>query len=262
MVAAAVGIGTAVAGAYAANKESGAATDAANTQAQAANQASQLQSQQFQQAQSNLSPYMSLGTSTIPQLQKLLGGPGLNSQFNFNHTQAQLEQTPGYQFSLQQGLKGVDNAASAKGLGLSGAQFKGISDYTTGMASQTYQQQYQNALQNFMTNYGVNSDQANRLSGLVSLGQNSAAGVGNMGLSTASSIGNLLTGAANARAAGTIGSANALSSGVNSLGQGAALYSLLSRNNSNSNIYPPAYDNGSDGGDGGAFSAGGGGAYP
>lgn len=235
MVAAAVGIGTAVAGVAGSAMSSSAAQSAANTQADAAKNASQLQWQQFQQMQQNLQPYMQLGANTIPQLQGQLGKLG-GMQFNFNPTQQQLEQTPGYQFTLNQGLNTVNNSLAAKGLNLSGAQAKGIAGYTTGLADQTYQQQYQNALQQFNTNYGVQSDQYNRMSGLVGLGQNAAAGVGNAGLQTANTAGNFLTSGANAQAAGTIGSANAINSGLNSLAGAGSLYSLMSQGN-NSSIY-------------------------
>ncbi|WP_156174074.1 DNA transfer protein p32 [Cupriavidus basilensis] len=231
MVAAAVAGGAIVGGVASGALGAKGAKDAASTQADAANRAADLQWQQFQQMQQNLQPYMNLGSNSIPQLQQLLSGGALNRQFSFDPTQQQLEQTPGYQFTLQQGLKGVDNAAAAKGLNLSGAQMKGISDYTTGLADQTFQQQYQNALQSFMTNYGVNSDQYNRLAGLVGLGQNAAAGVGNAGLQTASNAGGMLVGGANAQAAGQIGAANAISGGIGSIGSGVGLYSLLRNNN-------------------------------
>jgi hypothetical protein len=227
MVAAAVAGGAIVGGVASSAIGGSAAKSAANTQADAANNAAQLQWQQFQQLQQNLQPYMQLGQSGIPVLQGLLTDGRLDPQFSFNPTEQQLEQTPGYQFTLQQGLKGVDNAASAKGLNLSGAQMKGIGQYTTGLADQTYQQQYQNALQNFMTNYGVNSDLYNRYAGLVGLGQNAAAGIGNAGLQTASQAGNFLTSGANASAAGTIGAANAINGGIGSISQGAGLYGLL-----------------------------------
>jgi hypothetical protein len=174
---------------------------------------------------------MDLGTSTIPQLQALLGGGGLTQKFSFNPTQQQLEQTPGYQFALQQGMKNVNNQLAAKGLNLSGAQAKGLSSFATGLADQTYQQQYQNALQNFMTNYGVQSDQYNRLSGLLGLGQNAAAGVGNAGLQTANQAGNYATQAANASAAGQIAAGNSQTNAMNSIFNlglgGAGIFSLL-----------------------------------
>jgi hypothetical protein len=211
---------------------SNASRSAANTQANAANRASDLQMQQFQQMQQNLQPYMQLGSSTIPMLQQMLGGDRLNTPFSFNPTMQQLEQTPGYQFSLQQGNKALDNAMAAKGLSLSGAQLKGLDAYNTGLASQTFQQQYQNALNNFNTNYGQAADQYNRLSGLVKLGQNSAAGVGDAGIQTASNIGNTLMGGANAQAAGQMGVAKAVNGGLSSLGSAGMLYSMLGNNNS------------------------------
>lgn len=234
-VAAAIAGGTAAAGLAGSAISASGAKSAANTQAQAADNASQLQWQQFQQMQQNLQPYMNLGTSNIPGMQAQLGKlQGMN--FSFNPTEDQLSQTPGYQFTLQQGLKNTNNALAAKGLNLSGAQAKGISNYTTGLADQTYQQQYQNALQQFMTNYGVQSDTYNRLSGLVGLGQNSAAGVGNAGLQTANQAGNYLTQGANAQAAGTIGTANAINGGLGSLSGSGLLYSMMNQGNG-SNIY-------------------------
>lgn len=214
MVAAAVGIGAAVAGTAV---SASASKSAANTQAAAANNAAQVQWNEFNQLQENQQPYMQLGANTIPQLQGQLGKLG-GMQFNFNPTEQQLEQTPGYQFTLNQGLNTVNNSLAAKGLNLSGAQAKGIAGYTTGLADQTYQQQYQNALQQFQANYGVQSDQYNRLSGLVGLGQNSAAFTGNSGLQTANNVGNYITQAGNAQAAGTIGQANAINKGLSSLG--------------------------------------------
>lgn len=207
-----------------------AASKAAGQQSDAAKYAADLQWEQFQKIQDNLRPYMEIGTGQIPNLLGILTGNGLNTQFDFRPTQEQLEQTPGYQFTLRQGLKGIDNTSSAKGWGMSGAQARAIADYTTGLADQTYQQQYQNALQNFTTNYGIVGDQYNRLANLLALGQNAAAGVGNAGLQTASNVGNLLTSGANAQAAGTIGSANAMNQGINSIAQGASLYALLNNN--------------------------------
>ena len=226
MVAAAIGA-SAVAGLAGSAMSSSASKSAANTQSDAANRASDLQMQQFQQMQQNLQPYMQLGSSTIPMLQQMLSGNRLNTPFSFNPTMEQLEQTPGYQFTQQQGNKALDNAMAAKGLSVSGAQLKGLDQYNTGLASQTFQQQYQNALQNFNTNYGQAADQYNRAAGLVGLGQNAAAGVGNAGIQTGSNIGNTLTSGANALAAGQIGSANAINGGLSGLGSSGLLYSML-----------------------------------
>lgn len=122
--------------------------------------------------------------------------------------QAHLEQTPGYQFNLTQGLKSVQNAASARGLGSSGAALKGAASYATGLADSTYQQQFANEVTN-------QTNQYNRLSGLMTSGQNAAAGLGTTSAQVGSNIANTSIGAGNAAAAGTIGSAGAISGGIN-----------------------------------------------
>jgi hypothetical protein len=260
----------AVATAYAANKNSSAAKSAANTQAQAAHDAAGVQQQQFEQMQQNLSPYMEAGKTGLGGLLGVLGLPGgvntgnagtlsniLSTPFSFNPSD--LENTPGYQFTREQGLKALNNQNSSQGLGLSGAQQKGLLQYATGLANQTYGDQYNRALQQFTTNYGLASDQANRLAALVGMGQSSAAGVGNAGIQTGSNIGNLLTGAANAQAAGRIGSANAISSGIGGLSNAGLLYSML--NNGNMGMAASGTGNGIGGIYGGQESAIGTGNY-
>jgi hypothetical protein len=140
----------------------------------------------------------------------------------FNPTQQQLEQTPGYQFTLSQGLRATQNAATAMGLGASGSALGGAADYATGLASQTYQQQFSNYWQQNQNIY-------NMLAGLTNIGQSSAAGVGAAGIQTGGLIGNALTGGASALAAGQIGSANAIASGLGGVGN-AGLMLALSRN--------------------------------
>ena len=218
-----------------ANQQAQAAQSAAQTQANAANYAANLQQQQFATNQANLSPYMSIGTAALPQLLQSLGYQGqygangnltgLSGQgFQFNPSN--LAQTPGYQFTLQQGLNAVNNATSATGQTGSGAQAKGLANYATGLAQNTYNQQYQNALTTYQQN-------ASTLGSLLSTGQNAAAGLGSMGMQNAQSVGNTLQGGANATAAGQIAAGNATSNALNGamqLGLGSAgIYSLLGK---------------------------------
>lgn len=194
----------------------------------------------FNRLQENLQPYMQAGGQGLQGLLGMLGaGPGvgnsnamssyLTTPFQFDASQ--LEQTPGYQFTLQQGLKALNNQASAQGMGLSGAQSKGLLNFATGLANQTYGDQYNRALQQFQANYGLASDQFNRFSGLAGLGQNAAAGVGNAGMQTASNIGNLAQQGAAAQGSGLIGAANANASTLGNLGNlgmsAAGIYGLL-----------------------------------
>ena len=66
-----------------------------------------------------------------------------NVAFNpINMTQAELEATPGYQFTRNQGLKAVQNSAAARGLGSSGMAQRGAAEYATGLADTTWQNVY------------------------------------------------------------------------------------------------------------------------
>lgn len=134
----------------------------------------------------------------------------------FDMSQAALEQTPGYQFNLTQGLKAVQNSAAARGLGVSGAALKGASTYATGLADSTYQNQFNN----YVTNQ---TNQYNRLMGLANQGENAAAQTGAYGTQTAANIGNNLTGAANAQGAAYLQAGNAIANGANNVGSYYAL---------------------------------------
>ncbi|MBF0371676.1 MAG: hypothetical protein HQL52_19745 [Magnetococcales bacterium] len=59
----------------------------------------------------------------------------------FSWDTSQIEDDPGYQFTLEQGLKALENAASAKGMNLSGAQLQALSQFAEGTA-QTYGDTY------------------------------------------------------------------------------------------------------------------------
>lgn len=238
----AVGIGAAgaVAGAYISSQG---AKSAAQTQADAAGNAAGIQQAQWQQTQDNIRPYLDLGNSAVNPLMRAMGysngwsGPvdGSNQlQQRFSApTAEQAAQTPGYQFTQDQGLKAVQNSASARGLGTSGAAMKGAASYATGLADSTYNDVYSRALSTFNTNYSSASNNANRLQGLVSNGQNAAATNGSLGAATAGSIGNTLMSGANASAAGTVGSANAMSGALSGIGNNAMMYGMMQNNASN-----------------------------
>jgi len=198
-----------------ANQQAQAAQSAAQTQANAANYAANLQNQQFQTNQQNMSPYMGLGTAAMPQLMNLLGvGPQGSAGI-----QTALQNVPGYQFTLNQGLQQLQNQQSATGQNLSGAQQKGLQNYTTGLA----QSNYQNYLNNYMNSVGM--------------GQNAAAGLGTMGMQNAQNVGNTLMGGANATAAGQVAAGNAQSNAMNGLMQlglgGSGIYSLGAKSGMN-----------------------------
>lgn len=197
---------------------SGASKSAASQQANAANNAANLSMEQYQTTRNDLAPFRGYGTTAGGDLVKRLA----ELTAPFASTQASLEATPGYQFNLSQGLRGVQNAAAAKGLGISGAALKGAADYATGLADSTLQTQF-------------NIDQANKnnaynkLLGLTQVGSNAAAQTGSLGNQAVGNATNALTSGGAASAAGTIGSNNALVGGLNNAASLYQTYALMNR---------------------------------
>ena len=187
---------------------------AANAEKQAANQILGYANGIYSQTQQNEQPYLQAGqaganllTQDLPQLSQ-----------GFDPTLSQLQQTPGYQFALQQGLESTQNGFSAQGLGVSGAAIKGAQNYAEGLADQTYQQQANIYNQNRTTTADI-------LQGTAGLGQSAASTIGQVGSNTLGAVSNALTGIGNANAAASTVPYTAASNGLNQLLQ----YYLLSQ---------------------------------
>ena len=203
-----------------------ASKSAANTQAQATTLAAQeqqqstdnqiaFQQQALAQEQANISPYLNMGNAALPTLQALLGLGG-----NGLPVDAIMASNPAYAFQQQQGTAAIEGSAAAKGMQLSGATLKQLSEFGQGLANQTYDQYY------------------NRIAGVVGQGA-SAAGAANNAIAGstnnitsalqtgASNINNLQTSGAAAEAAGTVGAANAYTSAANNINQQYTLRSIL-----------------------------------
>lgn len=167
-------------------------------------------------------------------------------------TAAQAEQTPGYQFQLQQGEQALQQSAAARGNLLTGGTAEAVNNYAQGLASTNYQNVYNNALSTYGTNYNTyqqnQANQYNRLASLAGVGQTTAQTLGNLGQSTANSVTNNELGtaqaigqqgnnAAAANASGIVGGANAwsnaLGSTTNNLSNLAMLSSLYGKRGGN-----------------------------
>jgi hypothetical protein len=195
------------AGALGAGASLFASSKASKAQQQAAAIAAAQQERMYQQQRSDLAPYMQAGNNAVSDLQ---GSQGYWAS-PIVMDQAALEQTPGYQFALKQGLKSIQNSAAARGLGVSGAAFRGASDYATGLANNTYKDQFN--LENI--NRG---NMYNRLMGVSHLGGNAAAGVGNAGMQAATNIGQAATNSGNAQAAAYNSMGNTINNFANNAG--------------------------------------------
>jgi hypothetical protein len=192
-------------------------SQAASSAKAAANQAQQ----RYIQTRSDLQPYNVAGQAVLPTMNALAmdrtgGGPDYVSRADAmmpgQMTQAELEATPGYQFTLDQGLKAAAGSAAARGLGVSGAALKSATGYATGLANQTYKDQFNIAQQRFSDVLGLNTaqqgnitNQYNRASGLATLGENAGAQTGSVGASLANTSANYLNQAGLTSAAGTTG---------------------------------------------------------
>lgn len=163
----------------------------------------------------DLSPFRLAGERAVKELEARM--PELTAPIEL--TQEWLESTPGYQFTKTQGLKSVQNAAAARGLGNSGAALKGAASFATGLADNTYKTQFDVANTN-------KTNAFNRLKSVVDAGQNAAAQTGAAGTQAANTIAGLNVGQGNAQAAGWNAMGGAISNAANNIG-GYAMYKGL-----------------------------------
>jgi len=110
------------------------------------------------------------------------------------------QQSPGYQFRMDQGNKALERMAAARGLSLSGRTLQEAADFNQGLASQEYGNWW------------------NRVSGLAGSGQAAVQNTQALGANYANQVGQNYMAAGRARASGYQGMGNALSGTINSLG--------------------------------------------
>lgn len=182
---------------------SSAAKKAAKAQAAATAAGIAEERRQFDLNRADLEPWRTAGGKAIGQGFAML-------QPGYDYTTS-----PGYQFRLDEGLRGVQNSAAAKGLLQSGGTLKGIDKYSQNFAANDF------------------NDQFNRLMAVSGGGQQAATSGASLGQSNANSIADLLTQAGNAKASGYIGSANAWSNGIGGL---TSALSSLSDDDAKTNI--------------------------
>ena len=191
-------VGKAIGSVTGANKQAKAAQNAANIQAAAADKSSQIQKDMFEQVRGDLNPYRTAGSDALAQL---MGKMQPNGFFNQTYQGQDIYDDPSYQFRVNQGNNAIQGSAAAQGGVLSGATLKALQNYGQESASQ----EYQNAYNRFNADQ---TNQYNRLSNLVGIGQNAAAQTGNAGTQTAQALANNTMQGANAKSAGTIAAGN------------------------------------------------------
>lgn len=107
------------------------------------------------------------------------------------------QETPGYQFMLDEGLDAVNSSFAGRNNLLSGAAMQSLQERGTGLANQEY------------------GTYLNRLTGMANSGQNAASGTASASQNFTNVAGNAYGAAGNAASAGAIGVGNALQGGIN-----------------------------------------------
>ena len=229
-------IGAALISGYSANRSAKKAAQAqvdSTREANAATLQAQREAQAFQQKQLDQSradnaPWLQAGTNALGQLSQRTA-PGGDLMRNFG--MADFQADPGYQFRMDQGMRGMTNSAAARGNLLSGAALKAASSFNQNMAS--------NEFSNAYSRYNTNRDgQYNKLASLAGVGQVTADRNGQNAMQLGQSVGagmfnngqqmgNNLIGAGNARASGYMAQGNALINGIN---QGVSAWNQYQQN--------------------------------
>lgn len=192
---------------------------AADAQAKAAAAALAFQREQAAIARKDLEPYRDAGTQAWGVLSQLLGlGTPQNSQFGSlltPFTPQDLENSPGYQFTLEQGLKNLTNAGLTKG-GQIGNLMRGGAEFVTGLAQNTYGNEFNRDLQTKKSIFDM-------LFQPTTLGSNAASKNATNAMALGQSGADTIMGAGNAQAAmwNSMGSTfnNAINNAAGSIGQ-------------------------------------------
>lgn len=148
-----------------------AGTFTGSNQRKAANQAAEQLNASKKEAYGFLDPYTNAGQSALSPLQALISGTDSSgNQLSSEQRNAIFYQNPGYQFSLDQALKGVQASQAARGNLLSGGAQKEIAQYASGAASQYY------------------NDYLNQLFQFAQMGENAATAKANVATGTGSQL--------------------------------------------------------------------------
>lgn len=162
------------------------AKSAANAQAKASKKAIEEQRRQYEQSRTDLAPWRTEGGNALARLGRASTG-----------NMADFYVSPDYNFTRTEGMRGIERSAAARGGAFSGNALRGLTDYTTGLAS------------------GEFGNWWNRQAGLAQGGLGAAQATTNAGANAANSISQSMQAAGDARASGILGGQNALAGGIN-----------------------------------------------
>lgn len=218
------------------------AKKAAKAQAKAQKLAIAEQRRQYDQSRQDMEPWRQSGAGALNALNRLMGIRPVQSNQGYqmtSETAAQLRAmgypvpdpvapqevadedryggfyaSPGYQFRMDEGIRGLDRSAASRGMLRSGAQLRALTRYGQGVASDEFGNYY------------------NRLSNIAGLGQTAVNNQATLGQNFAANQTNALGNMANARASGYLSQGQMYG---NLAGIGADLFTRL-YGNKNSDV--------------------------
>jgi hypothetical protein len=228
--------------------EAGLSSDAAQTAAQqqvdAVTKGLDFQKQVWTQEQANQAPFLQAGQTSIGNLMTSLQNgtfgagslpavPSFTGSFSAP-TLEEARQSPGYEFTAQQGSKGILQGAAAAGGAISGGTLKALDSYNTGLADTTYNDVFNRALSTYNTalaghtaqlqdwsaGMAGNQQEFSQMFAPAQLGEQATQGLNTTGQQVSTNVGNLMEQIGNAQAAGTVGSSNAWNSGISGAANG------------------------------------------
>lgn len=178
-----------------------ASKNAAQASANAAQQGADDQMAMFNTTQANFAPQVALGQGAANMLSGIYGSgtPGQPGYKAPTTDYSQFFNTPGYQFSLQQGQSAINKQAAASGGLYSSNTLAAQGNYVQGQASTQY------------------NSYINQLLSMAGLGNAAASGVGTAATATGQGLANSAMNAGNAQASGILGQSNAFSNGLGSV---------------------------------------------
>lgn len=221
-------------------------TQATAAQAKAQQNALNFQQNVYGQESANLAPYVYTGQGAVNALYGNIGTlatpggltesptayggiPSAPTPYNLpNYTLSQFQQSPGYQWQLQQGVNAIQNAAGPKTGVLSGNTLQALQTYGTGLANQDWWNWLNNQQNNYNTGYQANNQNywnqynaaaaqqqnwLNILGGLASGGQ-SAGTLSGPTANLVGGIGNAMSNIGSTQAAGILGTTGAINNAI------------------------------------------------
>jgi len=191
---------------------------AAQIQANSADRATQMQWDQYQQQREDSQPWMDAGGDGIRKLRDMVIG----GEFSQPLSVGDVQNEPGYQFGMDQGMTGTSRALGKLYGYDSGATLKGLARFATDYGST----KYNDAFNRLNTDRGF---RYNSLAGLAGAGQQAVGQVGSAGSNAATNAGNLTTSGGAARAAGVVGGANAWGNALTGAGNSLLQYQMFNK---------------------------------